>query len=182
MKYLYITTNNLGKKQVLEKLPKMPSGLHYTYINEIECNLALKEDPKTLTLWHDRLGHPGSTLMRKIIESTHGHPLKGLKVENIDRPCETCSLGKLITRHSPSKLQTESPAFLERIQGDICGSIHPPSGPFRYFMVLIDASSKWSHVCLLSSRDMTFVRFISQIIKLIVKSGYDICKISFTNN
>ena len=104
--------------------------------------------------------------MRKIIESTHGHPLKGLKIENIDRPCEACSLGKLITKHSPSKLQTESPAFLERIQGDICGPIHPPSGPFRYFMVLIDASSRWSHVCLLSSRDMAFARFLAQIIKL----------------
>ena len=43
----------------------------------------------------------------------------------------------------------ESPSFLERIKDDICGPMHPSCGPFRYFMVLIDASTKWSHACLL---------------------------------
>jgi len=166
MKYINITTNILGKNFFLEKLPKLPSRLHYTYIHEIEYNLVVKEDPKTMTLWHDRLGHPGSTMMRKIVESTHGHSLKGLKLRREDRPCEACSLGKLITKHSSGKIQTESSAFLERIQGDICGPTHPPSGPFRYFMVLIDASSRWSYVCLLSSRDMAFAKFLAQIIKL----------------
>jgi transposase InsO family protein len=33
-------------------------------------------------------------------------------------------------------------------------------------MVLIDASTKWSHVCLLSTRNHAFARFIAQIIKL----------------
>lgn len=50
MKYINITTNILGKKKILEKLPKLPYGLHYTYIHEIECNLMVKEDPKTMTL------------------------------------------------------------------------------------------------------------------------------------
>jgi len=29
-----------------------------------------------MTLWRDHLGHPGSSMMRKIVESTHGHSLK----------------------------------------------------------------------------------------------------------
>ena len=33
-------------------------------------------------------------------------------------------------------------------------------------MVLIDASTRWSHVCLLSSRNLAFVRLLAQIIKL----------------
>ena len=33
-------------------------------------------------------------------------------------------------------------------------------------MVLIDASTRWSHVCLLSTRKYVFARFIAQIIKL----------------
>lgn len=99
MKYINITTNILGKKKILEKLPKLPSELYYTYIHEIECNLVVKEDSKTVTLWHDRLGHPGSTMIRKIVESTHGHPLKGLKLIKEDRPHEVYSLGKLIIRH-----------------------------------------------------------------------------------
>ena len=33
-------------------------------------------------------------------------------------------------------------------------------------MVLIDTSSRLSYVCLLSSQNMTFLRFLTQIIKL----------------
>jgi hypothetical protein len=44
--------------------------------------------------------------------------------------------------------------------------IHPPCGPFRYFMVLIDESTRWSHVCLLSTRNVAFARLLAQIIKL----------------
>jgi hypothetical protein len=54
----------------------------------------------------------------------------------------SCSQGKLITKPSQSKVVIESPSFLERIQGDICGPIYLPCRPFRYFIVLIDASSK----------------------------------------
>jgi hypothetical protein len=50
---------------------------------------------------------------------------------------------------SKNKIENESPLFLEKIQGDICRSISPLCGPFRYFMVLIDASTRWSYVCLL---------------------------------
>ena len=64
------------------------------------------------------------------------------------------------------KVNIESPQFLERIYGDICGPIHPSSGSFRYFMVLIDASSRWSHVCLLSSRNLAFAKLSAQIIRL----------------
>ena len=33
-------------------------------------------------------------------------------------------------------------------------------------MVLIDGTTRWSHVCLLSNRNHAFARFITQIIKL----------------
>ena len=75
MKYMYLTTYISGKKYILEKLSKLYSGLHYTYINVIKSHMVLKEDPQTLTPWHDRLGHPGSKMMRRIgqvhIMSTH---------------------------------------------------------------------------------------------------------------
>ena len=60
----------------------------------------------------------------------------------------------------------ESPTFMKRIQGDICGPIRPPCGSFIYYMVLIDASTRSSHVCLLSTRNMTFGRLLAQIISL----------------
>ncbi|GKC72672.1 putative copia-like polyprotein [Tanacetum coccineum] len=81
-------------------------------------------------------------------------------------PCTSYSFGKLIARPLPPKVKKGLLVFLERIQGDIYGSIHPPCGPFRYFMVLIDASSRWPHVSLLSTRNMAFAKFLSQIFKL----------------
>ena len=118
-------------------------------------------------LWHDRLGHPGFTMMRRIIENSHGHVLQNQKLLVYkDYSCVACSQGKLIARSSPTKVVIESPAFLQRIQGDICGPVHSQSGPFRYFMVLIDASTRWSHVCLLSTRNFAFARLLAQIIRL----------------
>ena len=65
-----------------------------------------------------------------------------------------------------TKVDLESLTFLQRIQGDICGPIHPANGSFRYFMVLVDASCRWSHVCLLSTCKVLFACLFAQIIKL----------------
>jgi IS30 family transposase len=35
-----------------------------------------------------------------------------------------------------------------------------------YFMVLIDASTRWSHVCLLSTRNHAFAKIMVQVIRL----------------
>lgn len=126
----------------------------------IESHVVVKEDPQIL-------GHPGSIMMRRIIENSKGHPLKNQKIFQTNKiSYAACSLGKLIMRPSPVKLDKESHVFLERIQGDICVLIHPPCGPFHYFMVLIDASRRWSHVYLLSTRNEAFARFIAQKIRL----------------
>jgi len=105
--------------------------------------------------------------MRKIISNSLGHHMNTSKFPKpSDFVCTTCAIGKLILRPSYLKIKAEPLTFLERIQGDICGPIHPLTGPFRYFMVLIDAPTRWSHICLLSTRNHAFARFIAQIIKL----------------
>ena len=45
-------------------------------------------------------------------------------------------------------------------------TIQLPSEPFRYFMVLIYSSTRWSHVCLLSSWNVAFAKLLAQIIRL----------------
>ena len=106
-------------------------------------------------------------MVRRIIKNSHVHPLKNQKILlSSDYPCTACSQGKLIVRPFHTKVLVESPTFLEQIQGDICGPIHPPCASYRYFMVLIDALSQWSHVCLLSTRNVTFARLLAQIIRL----------------
>ena len=93
-------------------------------INEL---LILKKFKIYCNFWDVTLGHPGLTMMRRIIESSNGHPLKDQKFPQSGntRPCKSCSIGKLIIKPSQMKVEKESPRFLERIQGDICGPIHP---------------------------------------------------------
>ena len=119
-------------------------------------------DPKTFILWHDRLSYPKSSMMRRIIEHSHEHPLKNQKILLPNEyPCVTCSQCKLIVKPFFSKVIFESPIFLERIHGDIYGPIHPPYGPFCYFMVLIDPSRRWSRVCLISTCNVAFARLLA---------------------
>jgi len=42
----------------------------------------------------------------------------------------------------------------------------PTCRPFRYFIVLVYASTRWSYVCLISTRNLTFTRLLAQIIRL----------------
>ena len=75
-------------------------------------------------------------MMRRIVQNSNGHPLTSIQI--LVTGCYTCatfSKGKLNNIPSFTKVTFESPVFLERIQGDICEPIHPPSGHFHYFMV-----------------------------------------------
>ena len=64
---LYITFIIYGKKIVAEKLLAFTSGLYHTTIKLIESYAVMNQkfnDPNIFTLWHNRLGHPGSSMMR----------------------------------------------------------------------------------------------------------------------
>ena len=103
--------------------------------------------------------------MPKIIKNAIDHNLNEAKFpQSSDFVCTTCATGKLTLRPSYLKVKAEPLKFLERIQGDICGPIQPLSGPFRYFMVLTDASTRWSHVCLLSTQNHAFAKMIAQLL------------------
>ncbi|CAI0405063.1 unnamed protein product [Linum tenue] len=182
--YIFITNMASGEKCISERLPEFSSGLYYTYISMIETYAIVT--PKFTNhdeFWHDRLGHPGSVMMQKIIENSYGHPLKKQRIPQWKEIlCPACSQGKLAIRPSPEKLRNESIRFLERLQGDMCGPIHPYCGPFRYFMVLIDASTRWSHVSLLSTRNLAFARLLAQLIRLRTHfPDYQIKKITLDN-
>jgi GAG-pre-integrase domain len=117
----------------------LSSRLYCTNISTIKSNMITNHklhDTKIFIMWHDRLDHPGNIMMRRIIESVNGHPLKDQKILLSKKlSCAACSLRKLIIGPSKNKIENESLLFLERIQGDICVSISPPYGLFRYFLV-----------------------------------------------
>ncbi|BBH02520.1 Disease resistance protein CC-NBS-LRR class family [Prunus dulcis] len=97
MEYLCITSSDT-QKRILEKLCALSSGLYYTTIHSIEAHSVMDQesiDSNAFELWHDRLGHPGSTMMRRIITNSKGHPLltKHIMLSS-DIFCQDCSQGK----------------------------------------------------------------------------------------
>ena len=146
----------------MERLPSSPSGLYYTYIKPTEGYVAMKtifRNAESFRIWHDRLGHPGLSMMRRIIKNSTGHGVNSFPNPE-DFICTACAKGKLITRPSLLKIRDELPVFLQRIP------IQPLSSLFRHFMVLIDASTRWCYVDLLSTRNHAFSKLIAQIIRL----------------
>jgi hypothetical protein len=123
--YLLITKFNRYQKRVVERLPSSPSGLYYTYVKPTEEYVAMKtifRNIESFRIWHDRLGHPRLSMMRRIINNFTGHDVRSFP-DPEDFICTACAKGKLITRPSLLKIRDESHVFLQRIQGDICGPI-----------------------------------------------------------
>ena len=112
---LYITSIISGKKLVVETLLAFSTRLYHTTIKPIESYVVVNQkfnDPKTFVLWHDRLGHPRSSMMRRIIENSQGRELKNQKILlSHEYPCVACSQGKLIVRSSHTKVKFQSPIF-----------------------------------------------------------------------
>jgi hypothetical protein len=81
--------------------------LYYTYIKP-KPHLAytiIFQNLDKFKIWHDRLGHPGVGMMRKIIDGSTGH---NITVNNfpkfLDFVCTACATKKLITRPSYLKI------------------------------------------------------------------------------
>jgi hypothetical protein len=51
----------------------------------------------TFKTWHERLGHPGIGMMRKIMSNSNGHELNTTKfLKYLDFMCPSYAIGKLI--------------------------------------------------------------------------------------
>ena len=115
-------------------------------------------------LWHSRMDHPGTTMFRRMILILSGHEVCQENANKIG-VCTACTQGKMINRPSRWKLPTELPPRLHCLHGDIFGLITPPSGPFRYFMVLVDTAGIHFEVSLLSIRNIVFSKLLAMLIK-----------------
>ena len=123
------------------------------------------EIPARIQTWHNRLGHPGTTMFRRMIPTLASHTVCPSDIGKIGG-CASCTQGKFLKQPSKWKLPSELPKPLECLQGDICGPIVPPSRPFCYFLVLVDASGRHSEVSLLSTRNMVFPKLLAMILKI----------------
>ena len=76
--YLLITSIISGQKCILEQLSSLSYGLYQTTIRSIESYAVMNQkfnDSNAFLLWHERLRHPGISMMRRIIQNSNEHPL-----------------------------------------------------------------------------------------------------------
>ena len=113
-----------------------------------------------LDMWHSRLRHPGTTVFRRMIPLTQGHNLTAADAGKTHKYVAYIQR-KLIWKPSTWTLPTELPLPLYKIHRDICGPINPPTGLFRYYFVLVDASGSHLEVTLLPTRNMAFPKLLA---------------------
>ena len=68
--YLLITSIISGQNCILEQLSSLSYGLYQTTIRSIESYVVMNQkfnDSNAFLLWHERLGHPGISMMRRIV-------------------------------------------------------------------------------------------------------------------
>jgi Reverse transcriptase (RNA-dependent DNA polymerase)/GAG-pre-integrase domain/Zinc knuckle len=123
--------------------------------------------------WHERMGHPSIPTMIKMIEkqSMKGIPftidhLKQFK--NLNIPCIPCTTAKLIRKPYHTSIHKNC-RFMSRLHIDICGPIHPPSGPYRYFMPIIEERSRKATVILLQTKNEAFINILKTVFALQTK-------------
>nr|KYP69370.1 hypothetical protein KK1_008559 [Cajanus cajan] len=80
---------------LLEKLFVFSYGLYCTYINTVETHTIVNQkftNQNKFEVWHDRLGHPKTIMMQKIIENSCEHLLKNQEILQLNIfSCTTCS-------------------------------------------------------------------------------------------
>lgn len=145
---------------IRETLTAHPLGF---YATQAYCYHTETDHNSIIETWHRRLGHPGMSMFHKIIQDTKGIP-NTVHPRSLKDPCLACSQGKMTTMPSSSTTKKNIPNFLERLHADVCGPINPPSGPFQFFLAIIDASTKWSQVSLLSTHNLVFSRILAHIL------------------
>ena len=151
-----VATAKAGETGLYELEIKTPDP-----VEDRSCNLTIL--PKA-QLWHRRLGHPGTTIFRRMLPVLSGHTLSNSDADKV-ADCIACIQGKYAKHPSRWTLPTELPQPLERLHGDICGPINPAAGPFLYFLVLVDASGSHAEVSLLTTRNMAFPKILAMIIR-----------------
>jgi hypothetical protein len=75
-----IMTKKIGdNKKIVETFPSMRQALYYTYIKPNRKHVTMQTTSgrnESYRIWHDHLGHPGLSMMKRITNNSNGHSLK----------------------------------------------------------------------------------------------------------
>jgi hypothetical protein len=112
---------------------------------EGELALQVGGEPDSSTLWHERLGHPGSNAMEQFLRSG----AKGVppRVEAPKGVCSGCMKGKQARRKSSKQAKQASNGPL-----DLCGPMQVSIvGAGHNTLLLVDDSTRFKHFFVLQA-------------------------------
>ena len=170
---LEVRDNN---KLKLEQFPVTGSGLYKTSLSTPRKDEGVKVSSyassmkqSDLIKWHDRLGHPGKNMFRKIVLYSRGTTIPRDCTQHYDS-CPPCMMGKLQDKKKVSFSSSNPKLPGEGWVLDVCGPINPPCGPFRYFQIIKDESNVFKKVDLLTTRNQVMPKLLIHMINF--KSHY----------
>ena len=91
--FLLSTKDNGLGNETLEIVLSFPSGLYINPVPHVAYKV-ISQNVDAFQIWHNRLGHPGVGMMRKIIGNSIGHDLSSAKFpQSSDVMCTSCATG-----------------------------------------------------------------------------------------
>ncbi|KAF7841660.1 Retrovirus-related Pol polyprotein from transposon TNT 1-94 [Senna tora] len=129
-----------------------PSNVSATSANAL-C--AHNSDSISLNTWHCRLGHPSKNIVQTVLSTCNFKP-----IHSKSNPfCESCCLGKLHSISFPAS-DTVYSRPLELVYSDVWGPTPVLSSRgYRYYIVFIDACTKFTWFYLLTAKSDALLAF-----------------------
>lgn len=118
-----------------------------------------KKKLNSINLWHKRLGHLNINDIRRLIPLVDGI---GPLIDDSEKVCEPCTLGKQIRKPFFSQNGVRSSRALELIHSDVCGPITPPTwNGKRYIVTFTDDYTHFTTVYLMEKKSEVIQHFFT---------------------
>jgi transposase InsO family protein len=142
------------QNRLLAQVRRSPSRLYTICLNITHPVCLTTQKADTAWCWHQRFGHISFQELKKLQSSGM---VRGLPpIDHVDQLCDSCLAGKQRRSPFPAQARCRADGVLELVHGDICGPITPTTlSENRYFLLLVDAMSRFMWLCLLASKDQT---------------------------
>ena len=103
----------------------------------------LKPTLKDIKIWHDSLGHPGKTMMCKLIEEGRIPKFCYSDVRELISRCSACNLAKARAIPVPKRSRNQVSKTMERIHCDAVTGLPPTVSGKTGFSLIVDEYTKY---------------------------------------
>jgi len=145
-----------GTKQILHR-GRCEGGLYpmHASSSSIPHKQAYNAAKPSTSLWHHRLGHTTSIIVKQVLER---HNLPFIHDSNKNRVCDACQQGKSHQLPYPISVSV-SKGPLDLIFSDVWGCAPTSAGRFEYYVSFIDDYSKFTWIYLIRHKSEVFQCF-----------------------